>query len=111
MLGWIWIWYVLKSLQDLADVKCEMYRLNREARMLGIEIPWLDRNRCFPYKEACHRSYLQFALCLAAREFSRCATASVPPFFKPGFTDRRVLAKGCKRDVSSNHSANVLVLW
>jgi hypothetical protein len=27
-------------LQDLADVKGEMYRLNREARLLGIEIPW-----------------------------------------------------------------------
>jgi hypothetical protein len=30
-------------LQDLADVKCEMYRLNREVRVLGIEIPWLTR--------------------------------------------------------------------
>ena len=30
-------------LQALADVKGEMYRLNREARVLGIEIPWLTR--------------------------------------------------------------------
>ena len=30
-------------LQDLADVQCEMDRLNREVRVLGIEIPWSDR--------------------------------------------------------------------
>jgi hypothetical protein len=30
-------------LQDLADVQCEMYRLSREVRVLGIEIPWLPR--------------------------------------------------------------------
>jgi hypothetical protein len=30
-------------LQDLADLNCEMYRLNRETRELGIEIPWLAR--------------------------------------------------------------------
>ena len=30
-------------LRDLADVKCEMYRLNQEVRVLGIEIPWLAR--------------------------------------------------------------------
>ncbi len=28
-------------LQDLADVQGEMYRLDREVRVLGIEIPWL----------------------------------------------------------------------
>ena len=27
-------------LRDLAHVKSEMYRLNREVRVLGIEIPW-----------------------------------------------------------------------
>ena len=30
-------------LRDLANVQCEMYRLNREVRVLGIEIPWLAR--------------------------------------------------------------------
>jgi hypothetical protein len=30
-------------LQELAHVKSEMYRLNREARVLGIEIPCLAR--------------------------------------------------------------------
>jgi hypothetical protein len=30
-------------LRDLADVKSEMHRLSREVQVLGIEIPWLDR--------------------------------------------------------------------
>jgi hypothetical protein len=30
-------------LKDLADVKCKMNRLNREVRVLGIEVPWLPR--------------------------------------------------------------------
>jgi hypothetical protein len=34
-------------LQDLAHVKCEMYRLNREVWFLGIEIPWLAREYDF----------------------------------------------------------------
>jgi len=34
-------------LRDLAHVKCGMYRLNREVRFLGIEIPWLAREYDF----------------------------------------------------------------
>jgi len=30
-------------LKDLASVEREMYRLNQEVRVLGIEIPWLAR--------------------------------------------------------------------